>query len=1160
MSFQPVNIDFLINSDAVKAESEKVKKSLQQIGYSAEEAEKKVNQKLNQALTNQALKTLPVLEQQGIRTKRVWNGLGNSINQLSREIPAFAVNAQTGFLAISNNLPILADEIQRLKLKNDALVASGGKGIPVWKQVLKGLLSWQTALSVGVALLTIYGAQITKWLGALLKGKDAVNSLKESQDALNEAYKSTSYKKVIKNIFELTSLINLAKKGVIDKKVALKKYNETLGKVYEKTNDLSTAEKNVKAKTPAWIESMLYRTAAMQLASKAAEKLVEDTKKINKTEEELEAAKSKAKPFSGLSGLEGISNTSFGTTTTNPRQVAEENVSALNNTLTNAKETAKKNVDEYSKLIDTFNEKAAQIANAAGLDIFKLDDDKDPNKTANEYQRLLDKLAEIDKEYSRKSFTKDEEELQALKDKFAKIRTLVERFNADPKNKAQIINLDSFNALEGSASADLVFRQQTDKLEKELEEQQKLYKAFEDYKRTFGKEAAKKEFANKIGEAESYYEYLKDQERKNKEAFSAVKKGTATGGQIERVNVINKSLKEATTEQQKIFNEQLADLLGYYQKRKILIENYASDRAALIKEGKIVEAVELDKQHQDELDKIDDSNIKKLRSYKDLQKGIVGLSKKQAKLVIESAKTLLFKTNISEELKAKIKKIIADLEKEINENSLDNLFRYTERLGEFGETLQELGDVLGSSDVRNAGEFLSGIANGLDDFFNAIDKNATKEEKIAAGIGAAISLIKVFTSAAAKRKAAEEEYYLNVIGFQNQYNLALAEQNRLQTELSENVFITDYVGIIKDAVSGIYEANNGMQDAIDELEEKGQTISGQRNTIGWDNVGNATASGAAVGAVVGSFVPVIGTAIGALAGAVTGFLGGLFGGGKKKDSMTAILKEYPELITQAANGQKEVNVQLAESLLANKLVKGETAEILQNILDWQKALNEARAKINEVISELAGGLGDDLRNALVSAFVAGEDAALKMGETVEKVLENVLSNFIFNQIFEKAFDDLQAQMAASFDIGGDGNWVDDFSQFFTSASALTDDFNQAMQDAQAEAAALGFSIFENENNPNSALSGGIRREITEETGSELLGLFRGFYDLTKRDLELTEEYFLAEKQHHNTTLEILAMNTLIEANTREMVLQIIRSNEFLESIDNTTTDHYLFIS
>ena len=68
-----------------------------------------------------------------------FNGLANSINQVSRELPAFAFSAQTGFLAISNNLPILADEITALRKANEALAAQGKATIPVWKQVASSL-------------------------------------------------------------------------------------------------------------------------------------------------------------------------------------------------------------------------------------------------------------------------------------------------------------------------------------------------------------------------------------------------------------------------------------------------------------------------------------------------------------------------------------------------------------------------------------------------------------------------------------------------------------------------------------------------------------------------------------------------------------------------------------------------------------------------------------------------------------------------------------------------------------------------------------------------------------------------------------------------------------------------------------------------------------
>ena len=103
-----------------------------------------------------------------------YNGLGMSINQLTREMPAFANSMQTGFMAISNNIPMLADELGRLKQANLDLVASGQPAKSVFKQLAGSLFSWQTALSVGVTLLTIYGPKIIDWVASLELFKEKI--------------------------------------------------------------------------------------------------------------------------------------------------------------------------------------------------------------------------------------------------------------------------------------------------------------------------------------------------------------------------------------------------------------------------------------------------------------------------------------------------------------------------------------------------------------------------------------------------------------------------------------------------------------------------------------------------------------------------------------------------------------------------------------------------------------------------------------------------------------------------------------------------------------------------------------------------------------------------------------------------------------------------
>lgn len=115
-----------------------------------------------------------------------WNGLGMSIQQIGRELPSLAMGWNTFFLAISNNLPILTDEIKRAKDEYNRLKEAGQQATPVWKQVVSSLLSWQTALTVGITLLTLYGGEIINWAKGLFNAEKQIDTVKEVSKSFNE--------------------------------------------------------------------------------------------------------------------------------------------------------------------------------------------------------------------------------------------------------------------------------------------------------------------------------------------------------------------------------------------------------------------------------------------------------------------------------------------------------------------------------------------------------------------------------------------------------------------------------------------------------------------------------------------------------------------------------------------------------------------------------------------------------------------------------------------------------------------------------------------------------------------------------------------------------------------------------------------------------------
>lgn len=118
---------------------------------------------------------------------RKTNNLKMQFSQVARELPSLAMGPQMFILAISNNLPMLADAIADVRKQNELLAASGQKGVPVWKQLGKALLSPQTALIALISLGIVYGKEIGQWIKKTLSFSDSLETLSESQERYQEA-------------------------------------------------------------------------------------------------------------------------------------------------------------------------------------------------------------------------------------------------------------------------------------------------------------------------------------------------------------------------------------------------------------------------------------------------------------------------------------------------------------------------------------------------------------------------------------------------------------------------------------------------------------------------------------------------------------------------------------------------------------------------------------------------------------------------------------------------------------------------------------------------------------------------------------------------------------------------------------------------------------
>ncbi|WGQ12986.1 glycine zipper domain-containing protein [Sphingobacterium faecium] len=1157
-----------------------------------------------------------------------WNGLQNSVNQLTRELPAMTYGFQTFAMAISNNLPIFADEIIRIKKENEALIASGKKGKSVWKELGSALLSWQTAMMVGIVLMTTYGKEIGQWIKGLFNAKKEVDTLKEANKALHNSLAGTEYTTAVQNVKRLEIAVDLAKKGFVSKKAVVQEYNKTIGKTTGEVKTLHDVESFLIDNAQNYVKMTMYKAAAniaLQEAAKGAyEAEIAGTQTVEDAANAWDRFLSVMKTGGGArlwNNITGGDNTFYD----------DEIQSAGEKRIKSEQDAARKVEDAQTKIAENFLQKASQLAGAMNISVFG-DDPKTPkvNTTAieNAYKRIvnirkeaLEKIQEIDAEYRVKSFENDQQEIEALKQKFADLRRVLQdenkkiaEYNAkNKKSPIDLIDVSAVDPIEQRAMSDLRYRHETNKLSESLNERKKLVQEYEEFKTSSSEKEADKRFSSDLSKIKNYYRDVTGEINalQGKQFTYGL-----TGAETERLNKLLELLKEYNQSKQaledkaflesfnltKTYGDKLADINEKYQRLyKAQGEQMSEEKKELLKQAR-----------QDEIDQLNETEARKNRILIQAAKQQLVITTAGIRAQIKVIKDLLAREDLTPQFRnelesaltnaqstaklgaraatlanlqkqyrkladelVRLKKVGASAEEikavndklqetqeeidQINQDGLSNMLQLLQRIAfsvsQLGESLSNLGDAFGNSLISNAGQFLSGLANGIDNLSVAFDKNATSSEKYAAAISSAVDLISMVANAAAERKQAEEEYYRAIIDLQREYNLSLNDQIRLQSQLGESIYLKDYVGRMKDGMLAAEDAIKNYQKAVIELSQKGKISKGLENAVDWKNVGSGAVSGAVIGATIGSVIPVIGTLIGGAVGAVVGFFTGLFGGKKKKpkyeDLYTNLPKEVADVLTSSEPQDLRDVKALLTSLNNDKAVDANTKQMIEGVLEWIEKIEEARAQIKEVVQELTGSLGSDMRNNLVEYFKQGESAALAMGKTVNKVLEDMMSQLLFSKAFDEIFKQFEDQLTDTLLFGEEGDVIDVFAQFLKDAGSAGENYYKWMEAAKEAAKQQGLDIFNTTSSSNSLATSGIER-ISEQTGTELMGINRAVYDLNKQKYQLIQKSLDFIQSTYRTLVQSLKVQEEIRDNTANTVTELKNAVTELKAINKNT--------
>lgn len=753
----------------------------------------------------------------GAVTKQ-FNGLNFSLQQIVRELPSLAMGPQMFFLAISNNLPMFTDELARARKENEALQASGQKGIPVWKQVAKSLFSWQTALVAGITVLITHGDQIGKWISQLFTGKEAVDDVTSAIKSMNTAIDSEDLAGEIVNFEKLARAYKEIGDNAEEKKRFLIEYKEEIERTGIAVSDIYDADNLFIDNADNFIEAVKKRAlalAGMELAKEQYQKAIQERVDNASKYEKRDTAMQNQNYYADLYNRQQAYLDEHPEISDNPLYLRQL-------------EATKSNYEYWSNQVDKYN---AQISDNIEARIKEFTDAGDAYlDAANQLEKEadntlenagLDQKSDADAQKAAAAEAKKTaERVAAINAANAKISEVLDknareriRQEIDLENQVQQAEID---AMSEGYEKELAQRKLDN--EKELQEIERQKQEYIDAVVAMEKEAFEAQEDARAAQYESYVKKVFDPK--------SVRVDTSVFD-----NLMNLTVRKQLQAESELFRQALSEVETYEQARLRIQEEYAEKRKMLMNEdGSLKEGVtqgnldELTRQEQEAINEISELFAMRDIEFKRWSEKIFTATAKRLKEMVQAAKLLLASLVANPDANPDdIAKATAAV------NLLESALAQAESKSESSETtwtdlngvLQDSASIfteLGEKIPGVAGEILSGIGNiatsavSMANAIKGIGEAASAAEKasaILAVISAAIKVLSFVTDTINENKEANEAAtqaaweYAEALE-QIQINSRL---EKYDTIFGENAFgkMLEQADIAKDAIKSIQD-------------------------------------------------------------------------------------------------------------------------------------------------------------------------------------------------------------------------------------------------------------------------------------------------------------------------------------------------------------------
>lgn len=1020
---------------------------------------------------SETAKNTTIVPSDATKAKSTFNGLNMSIQQLARELPVLSMGPQMFFMAISNNLPIFTDELARARKEYEAMIASGQKGVPVWRQVLSSLLSWQTALAVGITLTVAYGKEIGNWVTNLFRGKKALDTARMAterfQNTMLEGARNAQQEVVKLNLLYRAATDNA--RATDDRREAVRKLKEEFSGYFKNLSDeqimLGQANDTYKE-----LIKNIYKYAKAQAAFKSL---------VDIEQQELF--------FNNIPDIE---------------QFLKANDKYLE---------AQKDVAEKRKIYDAATWTQRGNASKMYKDLSWAETIlADAEESVSYWQERI--FEEIRKNKG------GEEIIDEIEEKFDGNLGAFLQFLAEQRTKlaavaeqAQLLeNPSGTPSATGSAPAS------TDQLTEQYKAAVRRQQQSLDDQRV---ELIENEFDREREAIRLNYEKNRQEyERQEQQTLALIRKLRESGADIDSnaektfmagtaaaiaqaAEIRDRELADVDKKEEASYTKLLEKYETYQQGRLRIARKYDQDIAALASNP---EAQRLAREaKQKALDDFTEQFASQFPEFEAWADRVVAASvKKLESLVIEAQEEL---ENLQSETpndsnaiavaQAKLRKAerryLAKKQNQTEQETTDTT-SWTELhrvLTDVIGTFNEVGDAVGGAGgtiIATAGD----IAGSTLQIINAVQAYRKAQAAsntlgmasgilggISAGIGALTTIVNLF-----KGGETSMERNLRLAREFNEELRIMKERSRIDSDEFDNIFgdrVYDrYKQNIDVVRTSLEELEKVRERILSRGEEKYQLPGEWRGGAGtglsglfryektWENIADSIAN------------------MQVQTRHSTWFRSA------KYQSLGSLL---PELFTDGEVDMDALRQFVEEGGETFQHLARENQEMLREMVDDWETYEEALTAVRDYLQDIFGDLGSTLTDALVDAFENGTDAADTFADSVGQALRSLAKDMIYSSTLGKVFEDAQKRIeeVMQSDLSDEerfAQWSETMKSLVSDAMEQQDDFDRLWEEFRRIAKENGLSIDEEADTSQQSGKAGAIQTVTQDSFSRVEGL------------------------------------------------------------------------